>query len=196
MIHTGAKRLAALLATKNIINPSQIAIYAYGLELIISGSIGIMLVIVVSAISRFSLLWIPYLFGYILFRTNAGGFHAKSHKSCILIFLTIYEITLLMRYVLLLFPIFPLIISSVILIPVILYAPLDVERNPLSSLHKKKRRIFSIIISIFNVLLAVICILFQLHSNWLTVYYLGVMAASLLFIFAIIQLKLERRKQK
>lgn len=68
MLHKQAKKLAYFLTQQNIIETGNENIYAYGLELILSGSIGISL-------------FIPFLLGYISYRVNAGGFHAKSLRQ-------------------------------------------------------------------------------------------------------------------
>lgn len=195
MIHQYSIKFANYLATENIIEPQRASVYAYGLELIISGFIGVSLMVIVSIVLDYPLLWLPYLLGYVIFRNNAGGFHAKSHTSCIITFLTLYGVSLLVHSFLLSTPYFPLIISLICIFPVIHYAPLNVKNNPLSAPNRKKRRRISLIVSIFNILIAVIGFIFQICSSIYIAYYLGVMAASLLFIFAIIQQKLERREK-
>ena len=182
------------LAAENIIEPQRASVYAYGLELIISGFIGVSLIAIVSIVLDSPFLWIPYLLGYVIFRNNAGGFHAKNHTTCIITFLTLYGISLLVHSFLLSSPHFPFIISLISIFPVIHYAPFNVKNNPLSAPNRKKRRRISLIVSMLNILIAFIGFIFHIRSSIYTAYYLGVMAASLLFIFAIIQQKIERRK--
>ena len=81
MLHKQAKKLAYFLTQQNIIETGNENIYAYGLELILSGSIGISLVIISSVILGYPSLFIPFLLGYISYRVNAGGFHAKSLRQ-------------------------------------------------------------------------------------------------------------------
>lgn len=195
MLHKQAKKLAYFLTQQNIIETGNENIYAYGLELILSGSIGISLVIISSVILGYPALFIPFLLGYISYRVNAGGFHAKSHCVCIISFLIIYIAALIMLPFFLKFSIFPIMAMLSTLIQTIVYAPFDVKNNPLRPAFRKKRRCTIIILTICNTIAAIIFCVCNIHNSWVTSYYLGAMVAGILLSVAILQDKTERRKQ-
>ena len=195
MIHNVAKKLSSLLATENIIEQTKAPIYAYGFELLISGFVGVLLVVIISLIFGSPLYWIPYLSGYVLFRTNAGGFHAKNHMQCILTFLVIYTFLLLLHPLFHKLIIFPILVSIIFLYPIIKYAPLNVRNNPLLPEQKKKRRFLSLFVAHLNILFAIASIFIKTRCEWFTAYYLGVMAAGFLFAVAVMQENIERRKE-
>ena len=156
MIHKQAKKLAYFLTQKNIIEAENENIYAYGLELILSGGIGISLIIISSVILGYPSLFIPFLFGYISYRVNAGGFHAKSHCACIVSFLIIYLTALIMFPFFFKFSVFPIMAMLSILIQTIVCAPFDVKNNPLRPTFRKKRRLTIIILTICNTIAAIV----------------------------------------
>lgn len=90
MFHKIAQMLADKLAHSDIIQDTQKNIYAYGPDLLISSIAGALALIVASVLLNEPLSWIPYLAGFVPLRLAGGGYHAKSHWTCIFTFTSVY----------------------------------------------------------------------------------------------------------
>lgn len=85
-----AARMALHLEARKIIRENQLDIYGYGLEILISTVLNGILVLLMGALLGVFMETILMIFPFILLRSNAGGFHAKTHLGCILGFLAVY----------------------------------------------------------------------------------------------------------
>jgi accessory gene regulator B len=90
MIHRIADRLTALFYAQNIINSDQQDVYAYGMELILSGGIGIFNIILISIFFGGILHGLMFLAVLIPVRLYAGGYHANTHLGCNIAFICVY----------------------------------------------------------------------------------------------------------
>lgn len=81
------------LKDRQIISENELPVYAYGLELLVSGVLNILVIL---AVSPFLGQWPAaafFLAGFIPLRLFAGGYHADTHFHCILVFLGIYLVS-------------------------------------------------------------------------------------------------------
>lgn len=96
-------------------------------------------------------------FAYVVLRTHAGGWHAKSSTNCslfgIVVFIGIPWILQSTHYTFSHW--FAVILSIIILIGVWRYAPADTEKNPLVSIsERRKKRYWSLISALMIILIS------------------------------------------
>lgn len=82
MISKLAKTIAHFFVVKKIVEESKEAIYAYGMELLISDVLNALIVLLIALISHTLPAVIVFTAVFIGLRKFAGGYHANSHLSC------------------------------------------------------------------------------------------------------------------
>lgn len=150
MIHNISRSLAKRWAVHGVIKESDIEIYQYGLELIISTGINILIMIGISSAFGRLFLVLPYLLGFIPFRLFAGGYHARNHLFCILFNAITYFVSCLIAlHVEESTGILACVIeASVSLALVFLFSPVPAKNKPLTQEEKKRNRMISLIIAL------------------------------------------------
>ena len=87
MIKKAAAGYAGWLCANGIVAPEKNKIYAYGMELVLSGLVNVLSVLLISILLFHPVDGPLFLAAFIPLRTTAGGYHANSHLSCNLVFL-------------------------------------------------------------------------------------------------------------
>lgn len=149
MLHKKALQLSGFLARRGIFDPEDAEVYAYGLELLFSTAISIILVIIVSILFLKPLAWVFILLPFIPLRVTAGGYHAKTHFSCIFMF-TVAFAALMALSVLTTGLVTPWMltgVSAACFSLVLLLSPVASKNKPLSDEERRKNRRKSIILS-------------------------------------------------
>lgn len=147
MIKDISNSVSRKFVEKSILGKDSEEICSYGMEIFISTIISVCMVLLISIIFAKPLEGIIYLIFYCSLRTYAGGYHAKSHRSCILTFLGVYAaVTVILNFYihdLQNVKFFMLIFCNLV---VILFGTVDTIINPFSDAHKKKMHKISIFI--------------------------------------------------
>ncbi len=143
------------------IDDERAEVIQYGMELIIGEIPKIILLFTVAFILRIGWLTILAYFAILPYRTCSGGFHLKTHISCILSTSTFYYGVVLASKFIVLQPIHKYILIGLVLIfgiiMITLYAPADTENLPiLSKKERKKKKILSYIILVLMLIASVI----------------------------------------
>ena len=130
------------------IDDERAEIIQYGMELIIGEIPKIILLFTVAFILRIGWLTIFAYLAILPYRTCSGGFHLKTHISCILSTSTFYYGVVLASKFITLQPIHKYILIGLVLvfgiIMITLYAPADTENLPIiSTKERKKKKILS-----------------------------------------------------
>jgi accessory gene regulator B len=86
MIRGLAKNIALLCAENGIYEESEVEVYSYGYELLISTLINAVIVMAIGIMLRCFAEAVLYMLVFASVRTVAGGFHARSHIRCIAAF--------------------------------------------------------------------------------------------------------------
>lgn len=195
MFQQGSIKIANRLANKMIIDTGKVRIYAFGLELLLSSIAGVLILLVVSILGKKPLTWIPYMVGFVPVRVAGGGYHAKSHRSCILIFTTVYLMVfaladVLSRPVFLWVP-----ISATNLLLLYLFSPVEACNKPIKENQRRRNRRKGICIGCINLAIAMTLPLFCLKNpNWITMYFAGSSMACLSMLVAVKNKNYERKK--
>ena len=151
MIKNISNSVSRKFAEKGILEKNNVEICSYGLEIFISTMISVCTVLFISTIFTKSLEGIIYVLFYCSLRTYAGGYHAKSHKSCILTFLGVYAVvTVILHYYINYFQNANFLILVFCNSVVIFFGTVDTIINPFTDYHKKKMHQISIFIMLFH----------------------------------------------
>lgn len=85
MIERLAVTLSSAWVEAGVVKQSDVPLYRYGLELLLSTLANVLIIIVISIASGHTWAFVPYLLSFIPIRSFAGGYHAKTHWLCILL---------------------------------------------------------------------------------------------------------------
>jgi len=143
-----ASRLACFFVAKGVTSEEDKEVYQYGLGLIFSTTLNILIVLTISLF--FHKFWgtVMFLLAFIPLRKATGGYHADSYLKCGLTFLAVYILCLLtISYVPINILVNAAAVFSIIAIGLVLkYAPVEHKNKPLSIEQKKRLRKKSIIL--------------------------------------------------
>ena len=166
MISKLAKNIAHFFVVQKIVEESREAIYAYGMELLLSDVLNALIVLLISLISHTLPAVIVFTTVFMGLRKFVGGYHANSHLSCLF---TLVVVMLIFSYgICTVSEKYTWVVSMgfvVISIPVIFnLAPVPHPNKPMSDEKKVKlkrhSRIFTLLLSILVFLL----IIFRLNT--------------------------------
>lgn len=166
MISKLAKNIAHFFVVQKTVEENKEAIYAYGMELLISDVLNTLIVLLIALISHTLPAMIVFTAVFMGLRKFAGGYHANSHLSCML---TLVVVMLIFSYgICNVSEKYAWIISIgfvVISIPVIFnLAPVPHPNKPVSEEKgaklKKRSRILVLLLS----MLALLLIIFRLNK--------------------------------
>lgn len=143
-----AKSIAYFFMKKEIIPQDKLDEYVFGFEILLSDLLILMLIFLISVLTKTVLESTMFLISFITLRRQTGGFHAKNHLNCNIIFVSTFLIYLMILFYLpynmrLPFSIGEIIISSIL---VFLLAPIEHPNNPVSRSKYNRCRKNSIII--------------------------------------------------
>ena len=93
MSHRLAKSVATYLLRENIIENEDVETYIYGAEVLLSGILGIINILVVSVLMDSGNRGVLFLLIFIPIRMYIGGYHASSYLTCNICFILIYILT-------------------------------------------------------------------------------------------------------
>lgn len=185
MIQSAAEALAKQWAKNGVIHQADIEAYQYGMELMLSTLINIVVMIGLSIAFGHIWLFIPYLAAFIPLRLSAGGYHAKHHLNCILLnaiayFTSLVAVSVLKEPVAILACIIE---SGVSLILIFLFSPVPARNKPLSTEERKMNRHISLGLGF---LFLILCMLFYytqiLALTWCKILFCGQTTATLLLV--------------
>lgn len=177
-----------------ILDKEKIELCTYGMELLLSSATGVLALVLVSVCIRKPLLWLPYLSGFVALRLSGGGYHAKTHKECIIKFTSMYVIFIILSRYLCNLDYFPVITSFLVLMITLYCSPVEAGNKPLKSDVYKINRRKSVLLSTVNYAVSLILVNYNMTDNlWIVSYYAGYAFAGLSMIYSAINKK-ERDK--
>jgi len=90
------KAMAFYLCKNNVIETDNMDIYVYGLDVLISGVVGALVILFAGILFNRVRLSVIYLATMIPIRMYTGGYHADTHMKCNISFLMVYMISVAM----------------------------------------------------------------------------------------------------
>lgn len=186
MISKLSQKLLNYLLKQEVIDESNAEYYRYGLEITISSSLNILLVLLIGII--FGLLFeaVVFLAAFVSVRIFTGGYHADTYFKCNLYFCILFSILLIIyqktadiisTYNCMLIILF----NEVILLT---ESPIESKNKPLTKSERKKHKIISIILMTFWSFLGILLYLKSYKIGVLILY--TTLLVSILIIIAMI----------
>lgn len=185
MIHHISNSLARRWVFRAVIKESDFEIYQYGLELIISTGINIIIMVGISSAFGRLFLVLPYLLGFIPQRLFAGGYHAKNYLGCILFNTGVYSASCLIALNIegSIAILASVIESSVSFALVFLFAPVPAINKPLDIEEKNRNRTISLALAgTFLVLSIALYYAHLLGNSFCNMLFCGQLMASTLLL--------------
>lgn len=184
MLHRLSETIAFFLLSKQCFEEEELDVYVYGVELIFSSAIGVLLILVLSIV--FSTLWEGLLFfvAFTLLRSFTGGYHCYSYLRCNMLYVGTFLIcVLLYRW---LVPITPAVWAVTVLSLllsggiVIKFSPVEHENKPLDAAQKKSCRKKAIAVYVGIAVAAVALLLTGIRQAFMLPLVLDIVAAAML----------------
>ena len=182
MIKKAAAGYVGWLCANGIVAPEKNKIYAYGMELVLSGLVNVLSVLLISILIFHPADGLLFLVAFIPLRTTAGGYHANSHLSCNIVFLSTFVALECLGHLLLKYGsvILYLAIAVISLVTLLILSPSEAKNKPLTPEQRRRNRRRSLILGGLNLAIGIFLIWgLQAPAPWGTSYYLGVIAASI-----------------
>jgi len=158
-----SKNISNFFVINNIIPREDIEVYEYSLGLLFSTILNTGAVLAISIATGTFFETVLFLIGFITLRTATGGFHAKNHFRCFVIFIATYLTFLAALFFTPAIWQLPLIyiFAAISSASIVLFAPIENKNKPLSEkefvLFRRKSRInLAILLSIVIVLCLVL----------------------------------------
>lgn len=156
MIHSVALVIADFLFSKDVITEEEKEVCAYGMELIISGIISVVLVLIIGLITGNIWYAIVYNIMMIVIRRYTGGYHADTHLGCNICYCGVFLISLIILRIQLLVKgdVLTWIIAAAGYLIIVLNAPLEHHNKRLTFEQKHKYMIISTVLGISSMLIS------------------------------------------
>lgn len=140
--------IADFLLKKNLIPQSELEIYIYGYETIISCFVDLLIALTVGLISKQIVVMLIFFVMFVSVRLYTGGYHAKTFTGCKTVFITICLLVSLLSEL----PLPPVLYILILLLFIItgyFLAPIENYNKPLTNEEQMKYHKISIVISVF-----------------------------------------------
>ena len=169
MFRNLAEDIVFFLITHKIISIDERDIYIYGAEAILLNGSLLFVFLVISLLTDEIVNFLSYLFFFVPLRIFTGGYHAKTSNRCFVLSTMMYGLSVLIIKIFPLFHTFFLtkIIGIVCVGSIILFSPLVNKNNPLTQKQRKRNRIISYLILLFDLIAYILCynLIFTISSS-------------------------------
>ena len=198
MIKSLSDKITSFLVCNNSIDNEDSEICSYGLEVLISSLINLVIILLIGVILGKLMQTVVFIVCYCSIRQFSGGYHASSHGKCIFTFLCMYIVTVLIVgniYSTYLKPVV-LLIGILSWISIFILVPVEHINNPLSDLEKIKNRKNARVIA--TLVLVGILLGLSLDSVYEYVIYsvLAIFWVNIMFILQIVKNKGEVKDEE
>ncbi len=194
MLQQVASDLTELLLKKEIVKEQDKEIYTYGFEAMFSTIINTILVLTIGILAGTLLETLIYLICFALLRVYCGGYHAKTHVGCILMFVGLYGSAMFIPH---LIPaqyngLLSIVIGGISLTAIFLYAPIEHQNRPfVGNEYKTFRKLARIIVLLEAALIVFISAIYQNFSKIALI--ISMAMISVVFILALAKI-IERKR--
>ena len=157
MIKKAAAGYVGWLCANGIVAPEKNKIYAYGMELVLSGLVNVLSVLLISILIFHPADGLLFLVAFIPLRTTAGGYHANSHLSCNIVFLSTFVALECLGHLLLKYGsvILYLAIAVISLVTLLILSPSEAKNKPLTPEQRRRNRRRSLILGGLNLAIGI-----------------------------------------
>lgn len=158
MIQKLASQVADYFIKKDIFKDTEREVYIYGFDLMISGLMNVLLVLIAGIILNSLTYALIFVFVMITVRMYTGGYHADTHIMCNIIFLSAFLVSIATLNVINYFSISWIIwfLQCIGLILVTRFVPLENRNKKLSDEQKERYKKIGITLYLTDIVIAVI----------------------------------------
>lgn len=158
MIERLSIRLSNFWATNGLVKQTDVELYRYGLELLLSTAANLVILFFISLLLCHPSALIYFLVSFIPLRTTAGGYHATSHFKCITLCASAYAIGLLLiNYARPYFVCMIFTMSSLCsLVLLVMFAPIPISNKLVTKEEARTDRYIAILLGIILLILNII----------------------------------------
>lgn len=158
MIQKLASEVADYFIKKDIFKDTEREVYIYGFDLMISGLMNVLLVLIAGIILNSLTYALIFVFVMITVRMYTGGYHADTHIMCNIIFLSAFLVSIATLNVINYFSISWIIwfLQCIGLILVTRFVPLENRNKKLSDEQKERYKKIGITLYLTDIVIAVI----------------------------------------
>jgi len=142
-----ANKSARYLVRKETITEDKFEIYAFGMEMLFSTILNGILVLIASLVLGVFFETVLMLIPFMIIRSKAGGFHAKTHWGCMFGFLAVYISSVLavqnfafLRDSVILFILISVSAAAILIIGAVKHKNREVEADELAKFRRLARR--------------------------------------------------------
>lgn len=96
MIQKIAEGISAYFCKRDVISADEKAVYTYGMELMLMGALNVVSVLILGACLGFFVWAVIYNVMMVLIRQYTGGYHAKTHMMCEIIYVACFFVSILL----------------------------------------------------------------------------------------------------
>lgn len=174
------------LTEQKIIQECDFDVYEYSFELLISTVVSTSLMLILAILFKKLFLSILFILSFVTTRLSCGGYHAKTHFTCLLTTLTNY----LLFIVCILFISEKLtttimaVIYIISAVTILLFAPVEHENNPMDETDIKRNKRRCICVVVMALILTAISVLFQTMELEVLSINLGIFSVAVSVIIA------------
>ena len=186
MIHRFACYTGRKMVQVGYIPQEKQAVATYGLEVIYSTFVGLLIIFGVSLIGGKALLWLPFVAAFAPLRSTAGGFHAKTQWGCYIIFTTIYIGCGLLSACVGLPAWADVLICCCSLVIVVCLSPVQAINKPLTLRRRERNRKRSIVVMVIDLLVCVFANIIGWNDIYYRMFCCGIIAATGSLLVALI----------
>ena len=189
-----AEDIAFLLIKNKIVDIEKRDECVYGAEVLLLNLSNILTALIISILSKTMLHFATFMLIFVPLRIFIGGFHAKTSESCYLITSITYALTVICVKLMpeLYSNISAIITLAILIIPIILFAPVEHKNNPLTSDECKRNRIISIILTAFDSLIFIALFILSISTATSVMIFMAV--DSVLMLIGLLMNRTQKSK--
>lgn len=193
-----ALKASHTLIRLNIVKKSEIDVYTYGFELLISTFMSVTVILFLSIFFNAFKDTCYFLIGFIVTRLICGGFHAKKNLTCFLT--TLFNYAFFLFVVLSLnkdFENYIMLVGTIVSCSFILFfSPCANQNNPMSEYRKKQNKKYGFVLILFLIFFLSYTLITRNIPYYYLSFLIGVFSVSTSLLIAKIQTLFNKRRSE
>lgn len=152
MLNKLAAKISSKMLQRGVISGEMFDIYVYGFELVLSFLFSVAVMLFVGIVTNRILHTILFLLVFITLRSFSGGYHANTYGVCFMVTISVFIVTILLAEYINICWWYYLLLLSVGLPLIYIFAPIEHHNKPLETNDKARCKMISTILFLsFNI---------------------------------------------
>ena len=189
-----AEDIAFLLIKNKIVDIEKRDECVYGAEVLLLNLSNILTALIISILTKSMLHFVAFMLIFVPLRIFTGGYHAKTSENCYLITSAMYALTVLcVKLMPDLYSNIPAIITfAVLIVPIVLFAPVEHKNNPLKPNEHRRNRLISIVLTAVDSLIFIALFILSISTATSVMIFMAV--DSILMMIGLLMNRIARSK--